>query len=123
MCLNVFKIPLLAGAIAKDSESDHYEHRDEDYDDPNFHESQQKSNESDQLFQERDYQKNQSNDGAQPAESLKDATAHVFTPLVLLSLLLRSPFEWQGRYVPSRELSSFTGAKSGCVNRSRGRND
>ncbi len=58
LCLNVFKIALLAGAVAEDGENDHNQHRDEDDDDRNLDEREQEADENYQLFEKCDDQKN-----------------------------------------------------------------
>jgi hypothetical protein len=64
------------GSIAEDRQHNHHQERDEDYDDGDLHGRQQEPDQRDQLFQQSDYDENQSNDSAEYAGKSKNAATH-----------------------------------------------
>ncbi len=76
MPLNLVYASPAARSVAEDRQQNHHQERDEDYDDGDLHGRQQETDQRDQLFKQSDDDKNESHDGAESAESLKNAATH-----------------------------------------------
>ena len=87
MFLNFVQATSSSGPIAEDSQQNHHQERDEDYDDGDLHGHQQETDQRDQLFQQSDDKENEGNDGADSAKSLKNAATHInSTPKVITAI-------------------------------------
>ena len=87
MFLNFVQATSSSGPIAEDSQQNHHQERDEDYDDGDLNGHQQETDQRDQLFQQSDDKENEGNDGADSAKSLKNAATHInSTPKVITAI-------------------------------------
>lgn len=87
--LDVFVFASFARAITEDRQNDHYEHGQEDNHDRDLQKGKEKSDESNQLFQQRHDQQDHRNQSAESTRNFDKPTTHKsFTPLIMTESII-----------------------------------